>query len=44
MAKHETITAKNGTKCSLCDAEIGGSVCKYDKENDRYICDKHEIW
>lgn len=44
MGKPQTVTAKKGTKCSLCDKEIGGAVCNYDKENNRYICDKHEIW
>ncbi|MFQ5440288.1 MAG: hypothetical protein ACE5DL_02390 [Nitrosopumilaceae archaeon] len=40
----ETVTAKKGTKCSLCDADIGGMTCVYDKQNNRFICDQHEVW
>ncbi len=40
----EPITAKKGTKCSLCDEDIGGMTCMYDKQNDRYICHQHQVW
>lgn len=40
----EHITAKKGTKRSLCDADISGMTYMYDKQNNRFICDQHQIW
>jgi len=40
----DSVTAKKGTKYSLCDADIGGITCMYDEQNNRYICEQHQIW